>query len=291
MKHKQKINEYLQITFGVFIVAISFYYFLAPQKLVTGGVTGLSVLFQQIFEVSNITLSIFIYGANALLLLIGFIFLGKEFVYKTIYGSIILPTFTLIFSLIPLEADFVLKEITNGANQFIIVSVIGGTLTGLGLGLVFKNNATTGGSDVVIRILHEKLKVPNSVALYIVDGIIVGLSLFVIGPEPTFFAVVAIFITGLVVDRTILSGRSGYTVFIVTKHSETLKEVIYKKLDRGVTIINVMGGYSASNKEMLVCTISKNQLYHIKGIIADYEPNAFTFITKTSESVGLGFKW
>lgn len=290
MINKDKISEVLQITFGVILVAVGFYYLLAPATLVTGGVTGLSVIFRKIIGASDFGLSAFILIANVLLLIIGLIAIGKEFFLKTIYGSLLLPFITFLLSLLPFDSNIILDQISATSNQLIIVSALGGVFTGLGLGFVFKNNATTGGTDVIQRILYEKLKVPYSVAIYIVDGVIIALGLIFIGFEETFYAVVAIMITGHVVDNVILLGRSGYTVFIVTTDYSVIKEAIYKKLDRGVTILNVMGGYSEKEKEMVVCTITRNQLYQIKAIIAESDPKAFTFITKTSESVGIGFK-
>lgn len=293
MIKREKISEILQISFGVLIVAAGFYYLLAPLELVTGGVTGLSILFGKLLKIGSdsIYLSVFILIANIILLAVGYLVIGKEFFFKTIYGSILLPAITALFSLLPFDNTIILNEITTGSNQLIIVSALGGVFTGLGLGLVFKNNATTGGTDVLQRILHEKLKVPYSVAIYLTDGLIIALGLFIIGFEETFFAVVTIMITGYVVDNVILSGRSGYTVFIVTSDYQVIKDAIYQQLDRGVTILSVMGGYSEAEKEMLVCTITRNQLYHIKGIIAEVDPHAFTFITKTSESLGIGFRW
>lgn len=291
MDRRDRVFEFLQITFGVLLISFGFYYLLAPTSLVTGGVTGLSVIFRDLFETSEFALSLFILISNILLLILGLLVIGKTFFLKTVYGSLLLPVMTAIFALLPIESTFIIDQITAGSNQLIIVSALGGVSTGLGLGLVFKNNATTGGTDVIQRILHEKLKVPYSVAIYLVDGAIILVGLFVIGFEETFFAVVAIMITGYVVDNVILSGRSGYTVFIVTTDYKTIKDAIYERLDRGVTILNVMGGYSATEKEMVVCTITRNQLYHIKAIISETDPKAFTFITKTSESLGLGFRW
>lgn len=288
----KKINyrEFGQITLGVILVGISFHYLLAPAFLITGGVTGLSVIFQEVFSTSTVIASVFMYVANIVLLIIGGLVLGKEFFLKTVYGSLMLPTVTLILSLLPIPETIIIDQLNTGTNTLIIVATLGAVITGTGLGLVFKNNATTGGTDVIQRILHDKLKVPYSIGIYLTDGVIIALGFLVSRKiELTFFAVVSILITGKMVDSLILSGRSGYTVFIVTEDYKVLKDAIYQTINRGVTIIDVMGGFSESDKEMIVCTITKNQLYHMKAIIAEHDPGAFTFITKTSESVGLGF--
>lgn len=290
MSKKFNFRELVEISLGTLFVAIGFYYLLLPTDLVTGGVTGLSIVFKETFKISSDQIiSIFIFIVNMVLLLIGYLILGKEFFFKTIYGTILLPLFTFIFSLIPVANDFFIKNIQSDGNLLIIVSTISGVLTGLGLGLVFRNNATTGGSDVIQRILYEKLKVPYSVALYITDGIIIALGLLIFGIENTYFAVLTLIIAGIVIDKVNLNGRDGYTLFIVTTKYSILKEQIYKQIDRGVTKASVIGGYSEKSQDMIICTISKRQLYHIKAIIAEYDEQAFTFITKTVESVGQGF--
>src|SRR5690554_173529 len=290
MSKKFNFRELVEISLGTLFVAIGFYYLLLPTDLVTGGVTGLSIVFKETFKISSDQIiSIFIFIVNMVLLLIGYLILGKEFFFKTIYGTILLPVFTFIFSLIPVANDFFIKNIQSDGNLLIIVSTISGVLTGLGLGLVFRNNATTGGSDVIQRILYEKLKVPYSVALYITDGIIIALGLLIFGIENTYFAVLTLIIAGIVIDKVNLNGRDGYTLSIVTTKYSILKEQIYKQIDRGVTKASVIGGYSEKSQDMIICTISKRQLYHIKAIIAEYDEQAFTFITKTVESVGQGF--
>lgn len=288
-KNTFKIKEILEITLGVLLVSIAFYYLFLPANLVTGGVTGLSIIFKNWFTVSDAVMSVFIFVMNGILLLLGAIIIGKDFFFKTIYGTLLLPFLTLIFSLLPISNTIFLDSIENVHYKLIIISTLGAVLTGIGLGLVFKNNATTGGTDVIQRILYEKLKVPYSAAIYLTDGVIIALGFYFFGIDNTYFAIIAIIISGTVVDKVILSGRSGYTLFIVTNEYQQLKEQIYLKLDRGITKASVVGGYSEKERDMIICTITRNQLYHLKGIISEVDPGAFTFITKTSESVGQGF--
>lgn len=288
-KYHFKIKEVLEITLGVFLVAVAFYYLFLPLNLVTGGVTGLSIIFKDWFTASDAVMSIFIFVMNAVLLILGGIILGKDFFFKTIYGTLLLPLLTLVFSLLPLDNYSFIESVENVNYQIIIVSTLGAVLTGVGLGLVFKNNATTGGTDVIQKILYEKLKVPYSVAIYLTDGVIIGLGLYFFGIDSTYFAVIALIIAGNVVDKVILSGRAGYTLFIVTNEYHQLKEEIYLKLDRGITKASVVGGYSEKERDMIICTITRSQLYHLKALITEVDPDAFTFITKTSESVGQGF--
>lgn len=294
MTNRHNLREAIEITIGVILVGIAFYFLFLPKELVTGGVTGLSIVFKEVINFVKIdeelAVSIFIFIANSVLLIIGGIILGREFFFKTIYGTILLPLVTFILSILPIDSNIVLDSIKDDSNKIIIISTVGALITGLGLGLVFKNNATTGGTDVIQRILYEKLKVPFSVAIYLTDGIIIALGFAIFGIDNTYFAVIALIISGTLVDKVLLSGRSGYTVFIVTNDYQILKEEIYKHVNRGITKVSAVGGYSDTEREMIICTISKNQLYHLKAVIEEVDPSAFTFITKTVESVGQGFQ-
>lgn len=287
--NKTKLRETLEITFGVILVSIGFYFLYLPANLVTGGVTGTSIIIKEIFSINETMMSIFLFIVNSALLLIGGLVLGKEFFLKTIYGTLLLPALTLLYSLLPIENSVFYNNIIEDSHKIIIISTLGAFFTGFGLGYVFKNNATTGGTDVIQRILYDKLKVPYSVAIYLTDGVIIGLGFWIFGIDNTYFAIVALIISATVVDKVMLTGKSGYTLFIVTNKYHDLKEQIYLKLDRGITKASVVGGYSDRNHDMIICTISKNQLYHIKAVIKEVDPNAFTFITKTVESVGKGF--
>jgi len=288
MSRKFNLKNFINMTFGVILIVAGYYFFFAPANLVTGGITGVSLILSKLFEINQTGKSIFIFIANCLLLIIGGLFLGKKFFLKTLYGTILLPVLIFILSIFKISEDLILKEITT--NKLLISSVGGSILTGIGLGLTFKSNATTGGMDVIQKILSKKIKIPYSLALYTTDGIIVLLGFFVFKIENTFYAVFAIIVCGIVIDRVILSGKSGYTVFIISNDYELLRKKIYERINRGITKISVVGGYSNQDKNMLICTITKNQLYNLKSIIEEVDSSAFTFITKTTESLGQGFK-
>lgn len=286
---KDKLKEIFEITIGVLIMTAGFYFFFLPSSLVTGGVTGLSIVFQKIVE-SGQVVSIFVTIVNFILLMIGWAVLGKKFFFRTIYGSILLSLYLFLFEkILKIDSNIIMKEITQ--NKFLIAAIFGAITTGIGLGLVLRNDATTGGMDIVQRIAVKYFKIPFSVAMYFIDGVVIFLGFVVTGSiEATFYAVGALMLLGIVVDYVLVSGRSGYTVFIVTDHFSLLKEAIYAGIDRGITKTTVYGGYSEVEKDMIVCTISKRQLYTLKHIIHTNDPAAFTFITKTNEAIGQGFR-
>ncbi len=278
--NKAKIREILEITLGVLIMSMGFYFFLLPINLVIGGVMGLSVLFQNV-----IPASVFIFVANVVLLLIGLIFLGKVFFMKTIYATLLSPVIIWILER-TIPADILMNQMTE--SPLLIAALFGGITVGVGLSMVLRNNATTGGIDVLQRMLNKYLKIPFQWALYMIDGTIILIALFV-DFQNGLYAIGAMLLSGIIIDHLSMEGLSGYTAFIVTGETEALKNNIYEKLDRGITISKVIGGYSKLEKDMVICTVDRTQLYIFKMIIKETDPKAFTFVTRTKEALGYGF--
>lgn len=275
-----KVKELIEISFGVLLLMVGFYFFLLPQKMVIGGVMGIAVLLE-----SFISVSLFIFIVNVFLLIIGYIFLGKSFFLKTVYASLLAPVIVWILEL-TVPSDILMREMTE--SPLMVSMLFGGALVGLGLGIVIRNNATTGGIDVIQHLLHKYLNVPFTTAMYAIDGLIILIAM-TINFQLGLYALGAIIISGMIIDRISIEGKSGYTAFIVTKDATKMRDQIYEKLDRGITKVKVVGGYSNQEKDMVICTINKFQFYHFKQIVKAIDPHAFTFVTKTKEALGEGF--
>lgn len=278
--NKEKAREILEITGGVILLTLGFYFFLLPQNLVIGGVMGISVLVQDFISVS-----VFILIANIVLLLFGLIFLGKTFFLKTVYATVLYPVIVFILEK-TVAPDFFMQHINE--SPYLIAGLFGALTVGVGLGLVIRNNSTTGGIDILQNMMHKYLHIPFSWAIYIIDGTIITVALF-IDFQAGLYAFGAMILSGMIIDRMSIDGRSGFTVFILTNHTKSMQQAIYKRLDRGLTKIKVVGGYSNKEMEMIVCTIDRMQLYTFKLIIKEIDPKAFTFVTRTKEASGYGF--
>lgn len=278
--NKMKMLEILEITGGVILLTLGFYFFLLPQNLVIGGVMGISVLLRDVIPVST-----FVLVANLVLLLVGLIFLGKAFFLKTVYATLLHPLILLVLEL-TVEANFFMKYMNE--SPYMVSALFGALFVGVGLGMVIRNNATTGGIDIVQNIMHKFLRIPFTWALYIIDGTIIAIALFV-DFQAGLYAFGAMLLSGMIIDRLSIEGKSGFTVFILTDKTKEIQAEIYDKLDRGLTKIKVVGGYTNKEKEMILCTIDRMQLYTFKLIIKRIDPNAFTFVTRTKEAFGFGF--
>lgn len=278
--NKAKWREIIEITAGVMLLSAGFYFFLLPLNMIIGGVMGISVMIQNIIPVS-----IFMFIANMILLLIGWLVLGKIFFMKTALASLLSPAIIWVLEH-TVPSDFFMRHMTE--SPLLIGATFGGLLLGAGLGIVIRNNATTGGMDVVQNIMHKLLHIPFSTAMYITDGIIIGIAM-IINFQLGLYAVGSMIISGILIDRLSIEGKAGYTVFIVTSFSDKIQELIYEKLERGVTKLKVIGGYTKKEKDMIVCTVDRAQLYMFKQIIKLADPKAFTFVTRTKEALGEGF--
>ena len=278
--NKAKLREILEITAGVIVMSAGFYFFLLPLNLIIGGVMGVAVIFQ-----NQIPVSLFMYIANFILLMLGWIVLGKVFFVKTAYATLLSPTIIWILEQ-TIPADYFMKFMTE--SPLLIGAAFGGIFLGIGLGVVIRNNATTGGVDVIQNIMHKYLHMSFSTAMYITDGAIILIAM-IINFQLGLYAVGSMIISGLLIDRLSIEGTAGYTVFIVTDHPDLMQQKIYERLERGITKMKVIGGYSKQEKEMIICTVDRAQLYVFKHIIKNTDPKAFTFVTKTKEALGEGF--
>lgn len=276
----QKRLELIEITAGVTLLSLGFYFFLLPLGLVIGGVMGVAVILKD-----TIPVSIFMYIANTVLLFIGLIFLGKKFFIKTIYATLLSPSIIFVLELL-IPNDYFMKFMTE--SPLLIGALFGGLFVGVGLGVVVRNNATTGGIDIVQRIMNKLLHIPFSTAMYLTDGIIIFIAML-IDFQLGLYAVASMILSAILVDRFAIEGKSGYTVFIVTDFPRAIQDKIYEKIDRGITKVKVVGGYSNQEKEMIICTVERRELYYFKVVIKESDPKAFTFVTKTKEAIGYGF--
>jgi uncharacterized membrane-anchored protein YitT (DUF2179 family) len=278
--NKAKIREMIEITAGVILMTTGFYFFLLPTGMVIGGIFGVSIILRNV-----ITVSTFMYMANIFLLIMALLFLGKNFFFKTIYGTLLTPTIVFVLEK-TVKQDFFIQLLNE--SPLLISSVFGGLTIGIGLAIVLRNNASTGGMDVTQMILSKYLKMPLSTAMYLTDGIVLAIALF-INFELGLYAIFSTIIMGVCLDRLAIDGKAGYTMFIITEKAEAIQILVYQKLKRGISKIQAIGGYSKTSKDMMICTVERHQLYQLKLIIKETDPKAFSFVMQTKEALGQGF--
>lgn len=287
---KKRIKEFIMINIGIFLVSFSFTFFLDKNNFVFGGVSGIGVILKNLLG-EKVPSSLIILVVNLILLIIGWITLGKGFFLKTILGTILFPVYSFLLELVIPEAWYPI------VNTDIFIIVIGASLImGAGLGLAMRYDASTGGIDIIQMIMLKYFKIPLSVSLVIIDGaiIIIGAITGFSSLEPIFLILYGIaytVISGTVMDNIVFGGFNVRAAYVVTSKPEEIKKEIYDKLNRGVTEIYARGGYTLEDKKILLCVLTTREYYFLRSMALEIDPSAFVFVEKASEVHGEGFTY
>jgi len=292
---RNPFGEMLLITLGVMIVAFAFSFFLDPYDIVIGGVTGLAIIFEQ----WGINPSLTILVINMLLLVLAFFTLGKSFVIKTVYGSLLFPLCTFLFNILYRWLESVNHgELLISVDNMLLIILFSSIIMGVGLGMVIKRGATTGGTDVIQNVMYKYFKMPYSLSLLIFDGTVVILGFVLLRNTDgslrfdfLLYAIIFMYLSGFVMDQIIFLGFTSRAVCIISEKHEEIKSRLLKDFNRGVTESMITGGYTGEHKMQLICVLSSKELYRLKNIIAEVDPKAFYYVVRAQEVGGEGFTY
>lgn len=258
-------------------MAVALEYFLAPNTIAPGGVTGFAIVIE---KTSAIPIYITNLVINIPLFILGAKILGRVTALKTLYATLLLSFFLKVLPPATLTYDLLLA------------AIFGGVLAGIGLGIVFKFGGTTGGTDLAGAILNRKIPgLSLATFMMIIDIFVVAFAGIVERKiETSLYSVIALFVTVKVIDM-ILEGI-GYLkgFFIITDHPDEISERLMKDLDRGVTALTGKGMYTKENKDVLLCVVNRSQFSQTKEIVKEVDPKAFIMVTEMYEVFGEGFK-
>lgn len=274
------IVDIVLIIFGSTVYSMGLHCFSAPNDIAAGGVAGISTL---INAVADINIGI-LYGIiNIPLIIVGFIFLGKKMMVKT-FLSVIVTT---------LMTDYGLAAIPAYENgDRLLASVFAGILFGIGLGVVYLREGTSGGTDIINKLINKKYPHFSLGAIMLgTDAVIIGASMLVYGTiEAGLYAIIAIFICSKVMDMILYGSFEGKMLLIFSDRYHEISEYVMKTLDRGVTWLNATGAYSEKSKQVICCAVHKNEYSKIKRKVKEIDPHAFIIITNAGEVLGEGFQ-
>lgn len=271
----QRLKETLYVTVGAFILAISVNLIFLPNQIVAGGASGLSIVLNELFG-WNVALTL--YAINIPLLILCFLLLGKDVGLKTIYGSLINPFFIAITGSLP--------PLTN---SIFLATLYGGVLTGIGLGLVFRGNASTGGSAIISQIVNKYFKISLGVSVFVVDGFVIATALLVFTKDTVLFSLISLFIIGRVIDRVQVGVLRSKNLFIISDKYEAIHQMFIKELDKGVTLLPIEGGYTQKQGKIIMTVIPEKEFMAIKEAILAIDETAFFVALDASEVNGRGF--
>lgn len=274
--------DYLFILIGTLILAIGINVFMTPNKISAGGITSLGTILLHIF---GVRMSITNLACNVVLFVFGFRKLGKYAVIQTASGIVFLSLFLELTSLIPTFR-------VDNDGDFLIASVIGGMMMGIGVGLVVKQGASTGGSDFAGLILKRLLPhVPLATIIMVIDWAIVLIAGIVFKSlSVTFYSMLALFVCSLLTDKIMTFGDSAKMVQIFSSHTQEITDHILRDFERGVTGIHCVGMFEKNETLMLECIVKPRELPLYLGMVKKIDPNAFVIIANVQEVLGEGFK-
>ncbi|MGG7178234.1 YitT family protein [Clostridium paraputrificum] len=277
---KSRIKEYLLITFGIILVAISVEYFFAPNNLAAGGVTGLAIVINSLIPsigVGTITLIV-----NLLLFALAFMVIDGNFGGKTIFASVGLSVVMWI-----IESFFAPSAITN---DLVIATVFGTIISAFGMAIVFNNNSSTGGTDILAKILNKFLHINIGTALLIVDFLITFGAAMVFGLDIGFYSMLSVIILGITVDRFIDGFNLSKEIIIMSSKQDEISKFILEELFRGCTYLKGEGAYTGKDIKVIYTVLGRSEFIKLKGFIKKIDPKAFISVRESHEILGEGFK-
>lgn len=262
---------------GTAITSFAVAVFLTPNKVVCGGVSGVStILFQTLGVAPGLSYAV----TNAILLLIGLKSLDKDFTFKTAIGSGLTSLFVQLFSYIPQIID-----------DTFLATLFGGAIYGFGIGIAFVSGASTGGTDILGRLLQKnEPNLPIGKILLIVDGVIIFISLLVFkNIELALFGIISLFVSTTAIDWLIKSLNISKMAFVITDKGEEISKELVSTSPRGVTLIKATGAYTSTDKNVLFCALKSKELQHFQNKILDIDPGAFIVYAESQQIFGNGF--
>ncbi len=267
-------KKYFTILAGLTLAAISFNLFLEPFHIDTGGVGGLAIVVSQFIPIPE---SFFMLLVNATLVILSFLVLGKELTKNNLFGSLLYPILVELTS--PITNYILIKDL-----DMLVIAVLGGVLSGTGYGLLFKNNFTSGGTDILNQIVAQKLKIPIGRSMIYIDGIIVLIGGFVFGIETFIYSIISLIIISILSNRSTLGINTNKLFYIRTDKYQEVKTYLLNDLKYDVTIFDTYGNASNKKSKLIMCSVKQKDYYKVKTAIEMIDKEAFMIITNNYQS-------
>lgn len=276
LKYKnERLISYAEIVLGCLIGGAAYPLFLVPNNIAPGGLTGIATIFNYLW---GWPVGVTSMALNLPLFLIGWKAMGKIFVFRSLVATVLFSAFIDLLQLPPLTDDMLLG------------AVYGALTLGVGLGLIMRGGATTGGSDMVARMVHKKFPLLSvGRFLFLLDCAVILCAAFTMSARAALYALICIFICGRALDLVLAGFGSAKACFIITNKGEALSRRILKDIERGVTVLNAVGAYSGQGHTVLISVVSSREVIPLKKIVRQEDEKAFMFITDTHETLGEGF--
>ncbi|MDR1665202.1 MAG: YitT family protein [Clostridiales bacterium] len=282
MKFNIKWKDLISIMAGDLLLAFAIVTLLEPNRLVTGGVTGVAIIIAD--YTGRLGFSFPLWATNLALNIplfwLGMKMMGKDFLIKTAFATLFLSAALYVASFLPAVTD-----------DPLLSALFGGVFSGIGLGLVFRASATTGGSDLAASILHHHVIKHHSIAriLFVIDSVIISAGFLAFGPSAALYAVITVFVSSKATD-TLLEGLNfSKAAFVISDKADEIAGEILQHLERGVTGLDGRGMFTGKERNVLLCVVSAKELVMLKTIVHSVDIGAFVIVADVREVLGEGF--
>jgi uncharacterized membrane-anchored protein YitT (DUF2179 family) len=276
------LRDYVLVIAGALLQAVGLRLFLVPAKLASGGISGIS---QLINHYTGWPIGLMIFIGNLPLFVLGWRWLGgRRFVIRTIVA---VATYSLLTELLLLLPFFPKNGITD---DLVLNSLYGAAAIGIGYGLVYRAQGTSGGSDILARILNRWRGIPMTQSYLITDTTVILAAGFVFGWKQALYAIIVLYVSGLVADSTLEGAGTVRTALIVTDQAEVVAGRILAEMERGVTILSGAGAFTGTARPVLYCVVTRSEVQQLKTIVQETDSKAFLVIGQAHEALGEGFQ-
>ena len=272
---KQLLKDYALIVLGTFLAALSLPLFFLPYDIAPGGISGISTVLASVLPLSVGLIS---FVLNVPLFLIGWRTVGWRFAVRSF---IAMSLMSLFIDLVPVR---------DVSGNVMLASVFGGVLLGVGLGLVVRAGATTGGTDMAAKMIHSRVAfLPIAAILFLIDGLVVAVAALAFGLQAALWALIALFVSSQAMDSVIKGFNTAMQFMIISRDSEEIVRRIHTEIDRGCTRLMAEGTYSRLPVGTLLCVVSRTEAPRLKKLVAEVDPQAFVTVCNVHEALGEGF--
>ena len=272
---KEIIWSYVQILLGCLIGAAAYPAFLIPNNIAPGGLTGTATIISYLTGWPIGALSLVL---NVPLFLIGYRTMGRVFAFRSLVATVL---FSVLIDLLPLKPV---------SEDPLLGTLFGGVVLGIGLGLILRGGATTGGSDMIARMVHRRVQfISVGMFLFALDFLVVVAAAFVIGSAQALYALINIYVCSRVIDAVMVGFGGNKACFVMTGAWEKITGRIMNEIGRGVTLLSARGAYSGQEHPVVLCVAARQEVIAVKRIVREEDERAFMFITEAHEALGEGF--
>ena len=274
-RRKELTLAYTQILLGCLIGAAAYPTFLTPNSIAPGGVTGVAMILNHLFHLPIGTVSLVL---NIPLFLIGYRSMGRIFAFRSLIATVL---FSLLIDILPLRPV---------SEDPLLGTLFGGVILGIGLGLILRGGATTGGTDMIARMVHRRFPfITVGFFLFALDFLVVSAAGLIMGSSEALYALINIFISSKVIDSVMVGFSGNKACFIMTQAWNPITNRIMEEVGRGVTHLLARGAYSGQERPVVLCVASRQEVTSVKRIVQEEDAQAFMFISDAHEALGEGF--